>query len=84
MNFDVNEERFGKYDAFLFHQGTMYETYRKFGAHLCSENGVEGTRFSVWAPNAKKVSVLTERTNWDPRQAEMTQNSTGIWELFLP
>ena len=49
-----------EYDAYLFHEGTNYEIYQKMGAHPCSENGQEGTRFIVWAPNAKSVSVITE------------------------
>ena len=73
-----------EYDAYLFHEGTNYEIYQKMGAHLCSENGQEGTRFIVWAPNAKSVSVITEKNNWDPFRDVMTRSKDGIFELFIP
>ena len=74
---------FSDYDRFLFHQGKSYEIYKKMGAHICFEDGVSGTRFAVWAPNAKNVSVVC-----DPDNAKvyypMEHSADGIWERFVP
>ena len=76
---------FTDYDAFLFHQGTDYELYRKLGAHPDRENGVAGTRFAVWAPNARSVSVLTARTGWENEKGMHRCAADGaVWECFLP
>ncbi|MDO5444149.1 MAG: 1,4-alpha-glucan branching protein GlgB [Eubacteriales bacterium] len=75
---------FTEYDSFLFHEGTNYEVYRKLGAHLCTENGLQGVRFAVWAPNAKTVHVLTEKTGWNEEDGEMELSEGGIWEIFIP
>lgn len=45
------------FDSFLFHEGTNYGIYRKLGAHPDTENGIEGTKFMVWAPNAQAVAL---------------------------
>ncbi len=55
---------FSDFDSFLFHQGTNYEVYRKMGAHPDEENGVAGTRFTAWAPNAQYVSVICAKTGF--------------------
>jgi len=52
------EPIFGELDLYLFGNGTHYEIYKKLGAHICKHNGVEGVHFAVWAPNAKRVSVI--------------------------
>ena len=78
-------EIFTDYDSFLFHKGTNYEIYKKLGAHPDEENGVSGTRFSVWAPNAQYISLITARTGWE-NEKWMHRNETdpSIWECFLP
>ena len=77
--------QFTEYDAFLFHEGTNHEAYRKLGAHPDVENGVAGTRFSVWAPNAGFVCVLTARTGWeDEKWMHRSERDGSIWECFLP
>lgn len=45
------------FDVYLFHEGTLYESYKMLGAHLIEENEVQGVRFAVWAPNAKKYRL---------------------------
>ena len=75
---------FSDYDSYLFHEGKNYELYRKMGAHLCEENGRQGTRFLVWAPGAQSVSVLTNRNGWDIRADVMTGSDTGVFERFIP
>ena len=69
-------------DRYYFHQGTNYEVYKKMGAHLASEGGVDGTRFVVWAPNARDVSVITDSDGWTD-EYPMERSSDGIWEVFI-
>ena len=76
---------FTDYDAYLFHQGTNHEVYKKLGAHPDVENGMAGTRFAVWAPNAGFVCVLTARTGWeDEKWMHRSEHDSSVWECFLP
>ena len=72
-------------DQYLFGQGTHYDIYKKLGAHLSREDGVEGTFFAVWAPNAAKVHVVGSFNQWQEDAHEMVrQGEIGIWSLFIP
>ena len=75
---------FTDYDSYLLHDGTNYEAYRKLGCHLCEEDGVPGAYFAVWAPRARKVSVLTARTDWNDIWGEMVPACGGVWHKFVP
>ncbi|MDN3016914.1 1,4-alpha-glucan branching enzyme [Paenibacillus sp. BSR1-1] len=73
------------YDVHLFHEGSLYECYKVFGAHLEIQNGVKGTRFSVWSPHAAEVNVVGDFNKWDGSRHGMTKlNDEGIWSLFIP
>jgi 1,4-alpha-glucan branching enzyme len=72
------------FDLHLIGEGTHYNTYRKLGAHITSIDGVPGVEFAVWAPNAQRVSVLSDCNWWDGRVHPMQRRETGIWELFIP
>ncbi len=73
------------FDLHLFAEGTHYRSYEKLGAHLRDVNGTGGVHFAVWAPNAKRVSVIGDFNRWDGRRHPMRgRGSTGIWELFIP
>ena len=72
------------FDIHLFLEGTNYEAYHALGAHLTTVEGVAGTRFAVWAPNALLVSLIGNFNGWDTRQNPMRLRSGGVWELFLP
>ncbi|MFN8530465.1 MAG: 1,4-alpha-glucan branching protein GlgB [Anaerolineae bacterium] len=75
----------GELDEYLFRSGKHLNAYDYMGAHLTSINGVEGTRFAVWAPNAFSVSVIGDFNGWDGRfHPMMKHDTTGIWELFIP
>ena len=75
----------GDMDLYLFGEGTHYKSYEKLGAHLITHQGVEGVSFAVWAPNAKRVSVVGSFNDWDGRRHLMRpRGSSGIWELFIP
>jgi 1,4-alpha-glucan branching enzyme len=73
------------FDLYLFGQGRHYGLYHKFGAHLRVRDGVTGTQFAVWAPNAKRVSVVGSFNFWDGRKHAMqARGGSGVWELFVP
>jgi 1,4-alpha-glucan branching enzyme len=72
------------FDLHLHSEGTNYEGYNSFGAHLMTANGVAGTRFAVWAPNAFIVSVVGDFNDWDTRRHPMRQRTGGVWEIFMP
>lgn len=72
-------------DAYLFAQGTHYDIYKKLGAHLSVEDGVEGVFFAVWAPNAVVVHVFGSFNGWSETAHEMEKlGPGGIWALFVP
>ncbi len=73
------------FDLHLFGEGRHYGLYHKFGAHLRVRDGVAGTHFAVWAPNARRVSVVGSFNLWDGRKHAMqARGSSGVWELFVP
>jgi 1,4-alpha-glucan branching enzyme len=73
-----------KQDLFLFNEGTHNEIYNHLGAHCVEENGVKGTCFGVWAPNAKEVSLIGDFNEWNNQANPMVQRgSSGIWETFI-
>ena len=75
----------GDLDLLLFNEGNHYRTYEKLGAQVMTHQGVQGTCFSVWAPNAARVSIVGDFNGWDGRRHPMRQRgSSGIWELFMP
>jgi 1,4-alpha-glucan branching enzyme len=75
----------GELDAHLLAEGTHLKSYEKLGAHLRQIDGVEGTAFAVWAPNARRVSVVGEFCGWDGRRLPMRfRHECGVWELFVP
>jgi len=74
-----------EFDLYLFGEGRHYGIYNKFGAHLRVRDGVAGTHFAVWAPNAKRVSVVGSFNGWDGRKHAMqARGGSGVWELFIP
>ena len=76
---------FTDYDSYLFHQGTNYEAYKKMGAHPCVIDGTSGTKFCLWAPNARAVTVICARTGWENETAgKMSLTENGLWECFIP
>ena len=72
-------------DLHLFGEGNHHGIYRVLGAHPQVREGVSGTRFAVWAPNAKRVSVVGDFNHWDGRRHPLqSRGPSGIWELFVP
>lgn len=73
------------HDIYLFHQGTLYESYKMLGAHIGEEKGRAGFRFTVWAPNARAVSVVGDFNSWDTRAHPLQRvKESGLWTLFVP
>ncbi|GGF19413.1 1,4-alpha-glucan branching enzyme GlgB [Halobacillus andaensis] len=74
-----------EHDLYLFHQGNLRYSYQLLGAHPHEENGEEGYRFAVWAPNAEQVSVVGDFNNWDGTSHRLKKlNENGIWYGFIP
>ncbi|KQR76021.1 glycogen branching protein [Rhizobium sp. Leaf341] len=75
----------GDLDLHLFSQGTHYSLGRTFGARVTEIDGIQGVRFAVWAPNARRVSVVGDFNAWDGRRNPMRlRPSAGVWEIFIP
>ncbi|MHC0038969.1 1,4-alpha-glucan branching enzyme [Pseudoneobacillus sp. C159] len=69
----------------LFHEGTLYQSYQLFGAHILTEGGQIKTRFCVWAPNAKIVRLVGDFNNWNGTDHCFHRvNKEGIWMLVIP
>ncbi|MGI8649315.1 MAG: 1,4-alpha-glucan branching protein GlgB [Rubrobacter sp.] len=71
------------FDLYLFGEGNHNRLYDVLGAHLFEMNGVSGVRFAVWAPNARRVSVIGDFNGWDGR-VNVMRNRSGVWEMFIP
>ncbi len=72
-------------DLHLFNEGRLFRLAFTLGANPMTIDGVSGTRFAVWAPNARAVSVVGDFDTWDPRRHPMRlRHPAGVWELFVP
>ena len=72
------------YDLYLIGEGTHQDLYERLGAHPRRIREVDGVAFAVWAPNARRMSVVGDFNGWDERAHPMRMRSNGIWELFVP
>ena len=95
QTYDGRQETFGDpyrfgplltdYDLYLLSEGRHFTSYEKLGAHVREVDGVRGVHFAVWAPNARRVSVIGDFNGWDARVHPMRLHvDAGIWELFIP
>lgn len=77
---------FEEQDVYLFKEGNHFCLYEKLGAQRLTKDGIEGTHFALWAPNAKEVSVIGNFNNWDKEAHRLFPrwDSSGIWEGFIP
>ncbi len=74
-----------EFDLFLWNQGNHYRIYDKLGAHPTIHQGVRGVIFAVWAPSARKVSLIGDGNFWDGRRHLLRpRGASGVWELFVP
>ena len=75
----------GEMDEYLLGEGTHMRLWQALGAHVMTHEGSEGTHFAVWAPNARRVSVVGDFNHWNGRLHQMRhRGATGVWEIFLP
>ena len=72
-------------DLHLIGEGTQYKIYEKLGSNILEHEGHKGTRFAVWAPSAKSISLIGSFNEWNGNRNPMRpMGSSGIWEIFLP
>ena len=75
----------GELDLYLLSEGRHVHAYRMLGAHVSVQDGVQGTRFAVWAPNGAGVCVAGDFNHWSTVKHPMrSRGGSGIWELFIP
>ncbi|MBF9031141.1 1,4-alpha-glucan branching protein GlgB [Rhodobacterales bacterium HKCCE3408] len=75
----------GEMDEYLLGEGTHRRMWQVLGAHVIEHEGVRGTHFAVWAPNAARVSVVGAFNAWDGRRHVMrSRGASGVWEIFVP
>ncbi len=75
----------GPMDDYYMREGSHLRLFDKMGAHLITHEGADGAHFAVWAPNARRVSVVGDFNAWDGRRHAMRlRHDTGIWEIFIP
>src|SRR5580698_5521051 len=72
------------FDLFLLGEGTHRELASCLGAQLVTIADTPGVRFALWAPNARRVSVVGDFNNWDGRRNPMRKREGGVWEVFIP
>src|SRR5437773_2203156 len=75
----------GESDLYLFGKGDERRIYDKLGAQLRTIDGVAGTSFAVWGPNAQRISVVGDFNGWDGRSHQLRSlGPSGVWEIFIP
>jgi 1,4-alpha-glucan branching enzyme len=75
----------GPMDDYFIAEGSHLRLFEKMGAHPIAHEGAHGVHFAVWAPNARRVSVVGDFNGWDGRRHVMRlRRDTGIWEIFIP
>lgn len=97
LKIEVGDHHYESHDAYtftssitqdelhLFGEGRLKQAYKTLGAQCMTQNDVAGVRFSVWAPNAERVSVIGSFNRWDGRIHSMRSlGSSGIWDIFIP
>ncbi len=72
------------FDKYLIAEGTHERAYEKMGAHLIELDGVKGTHFAVWAPNARNVYLMGEFNDWHGESHPLNSSDSGVWTLFVP
>ncbi|MBT4140146.1 MAG: 1,4-alpha-glucan branching protein GlgB [Candidatus Latescibacteria bacterium] len=73
------------YDLHLFSESNHHHIFEKLGAHPITFHGIQGVSFAVWAPNAKRISVMGDFNQWNGSQYGMrNRGTTGVWEIFIP
>lgn len=76
----------GEVDLYLFHEGKHLSAYKFMGSHASNEKGIDGIRFTTWAPNASKIAVIGDFCDWESRDENLMQriSAFGVWSIFIP
>ena len=81
----LKKDSINEYELYLFNEGTNYYSYRMLGSHFTKVNEALGVQFTVWAPNAKSVSVVGDFNNWkEGLNAMEPLGDSGVWTTFIP
>jgi 1,4-alpha-glucan branching enzyme len=82
----IAHSKFSELDIYLFKGGKHFRLYEKFGSHITTVDGIQGTYFAVWAPSAKQVAVIGDFNYWtgEEHMLNVRWDSSGIWEGFIP
>jgi len=81
---ELNNRQYpSNFDIYLFHEGTLFESYKMLGAHILNEDDIQGVRFAVWAPNARQVSVVGDFNNWNGNQNQMERLAHLVSGFYL-
>ena len=73
-----------EFDLHLHGEGTLYEAWHSYGAHVAVVDDIAGVRFAVWAPNAECVCLAGDFNQWEARRHPMRLRNSGVWEIFMP
>lgn len=81
----TQSEELTEFDIYLFREGKHFDLYNKLGAHMVKHEGKKKVRFAVWAPNAKKVTVMGDFNGWNKESHQLypRYDETGIWEGYF-
>ena len=71
-------------DAYLFNEGSHFDLFHKLGSHVEERDGVRGTHFAVWAPNARAVAVTGDFNGWNRASHALRGADSGVWTTFVP
>ena len=74
----------GPMDDYYSAEGTHLRLFDRLGAHVITHEGIAGVEFAVWAPSARRVSVVGDFNGWDGRRHVMRHRQSGVWEIFVP
>ena len=80
----IHQPSFSAADGQALQAGTLAALFTKLGAHSQEKAGIMGINFTVWAPNASRVSVVGTFNQWDGRRHPLERHKSGVWELFVP
>ncbi len=80
----IHEPAFTRADGQALHQGQLADLYHRIGARAHTQQGQSGINFTLWAPNASRVSVVGTFNQWDGRRHPLERHESGVWEIFIP
>ncbi|MCC8986410.1 MAG: 1,4-alpha-glucan branching enzyme, partial [Candidatus Contendobacter sp.] len=80
----IHEPTFTPADGQALRQGRLDDLFNRLGARAETQQGQPGITFTLWAPNASRVSVVGTFNQWDGRRHPLERHESGVWEIFIP